>query len=757
MARKSATAQANKITSQQVLDAVHRGEFATATRLGKELCTAFPSEDSRTAYRKALAAAAANYADSDRYPEFVRTMTEAESLPSGGPGWTAELAILHARGGNAPKAKQLADSLNDPAIHTAILAHSVDRAVRFRSKSALPADLHPQFDAILRGFEEYQKGNDEAARTALEAIGFRSPFLDWKLLIRGLIAYTASDDSRAVENFQRLGPDRLPARLAAPIRLTIDPAFRATLPPPSLANLDAQASSFTSDALLSKLRDIRKDLGRDKPLASAFRHAEDVVPKLAKCAPHLVPQLANVFYQTIMHHGEPSDMQRYRRLFGSPKDDPWFHRLEGTILESARAIEEANSHWIAYESWLAGSPPGWPAPVLARARAIVLDRIGNNLLELDELGGASDDLEDFFGLPPRRKGKPQPVASPIPFLQKATELAPDWEEPALSLFDHLMSVGKHTDAESIARKHLEKNPKAIELAESLSVHLQSQGRAAEALALRKQILAANPLDKKNRMLVASSHLAAARREMIAGKLDRAQSLLDEGQAICDEEMPVFALALRSTIARKAGRKAEADDLASRATAFPGGRLVATYQLAVDGLLAKLKPAERKPLDAALAEALTGPASPMETGKMYGAWGMLLVEGVEYRGQKGHEKKILDLVSRTPQFDAPEEEFEKLTQALLPRMQWKALEKVATACRRKFPSNPVFPLMLAEVEFGKANGNPRPYKVTNLLDIAKSFAERSPHERHKPLLERISELDKFARPEDLLPFLFDRFR
>ena len=91
----------------------------------------------------------------------------------------------------------------------------IDLAIRTRTNAGLPPEHHAEFRAILQAFVSYEAGNDEAARAALQTIGLKSPFQDWKLLIRGLMAYAIGDDARAVENWQRLTTGRLPARLAA--------------------------------------------------------------------------------------------------------------------------------------------------------------------------------------------------------------------------------------------------------------------------------------------------------------------------------------------------------------------------------------------------------------------------------------------------------------------------------------------------------------------------------------------------------------
>ena len=86
---------------------------------------------------------------------------------------------------------------------------------RGRGKSQLPAELHADFERVLLASRQIEQGSDDPAKETLQGIGLKSPFLEWKLFLRGLQAYYLNDDVRAVENWQRLNPDRVPARLAA--------------------------------------------------------------------------------------------------------------------------------------------------------------------------------------------------------------------------------------------------------------------------------------------------------------------------------------------------------------------------------------------------------------------------------------------------------------------------------------------------------------------------------------------------------------
>jgi tetratricopeptide (TPR) repeat protein len=432
--------------------------------------------------RAELVAAARDAADRDDKARFQKAMADLAAFPADGPAAVVELVGLHARGGDLSAALKLTAPLADPAATAAVIAHAADRAVRRRTNAGLPQDLFPGFVAVLTAFEKYEAGDDDAARTALDPIGLRSPFLEWKVLLRGLMAFTAGDDARAVENWQRLQPDRVPARFAAPFRAQIDPSFRT-------AELTKEYRAVSFRGLVEPLERLRAELGRDRPLSTAFRHAETLVPTLRRIAPDLEPKLARCFYRAILDHGDPADLTKYRQLFGAPADDPEFHRLQALAYEGAGELPTANRHWTAYEKWLATGPAGWPADLAGRARAIVLYRLGRNATAMD----ADDDspLDLLFG-PPRSRRKPRAKVDPLPFFRRAADLAPDWPDPARELVNLLTAAGELADAEGVARRLLDRAPTAVGVLDPLAAALQRAGRAADALDLRTKALGRQP-------------------------------------------------------------------------------------------------------------------------------------------------------------------------------------------------------------------------------------------------------------------------
>jgi len=297
-------------------------------------------------------------------------------------------------------------------------------------------------------------------------------------------------------------------------------------------------------------------------------------------------------------------------------------------------------------------------------------------------------------------------------------------------------------------------PGSVSMLTRLASGLAREGRAADALDLRRKALAANPLDKLNRVMFGYTVVGAARRLAIDGQLADAEALLTAEAEVCDAEVPVAALALRSVVARKAGRKEEAETLAEAAVNVPGGRLSARLFLQATAVLVKLKPADKTAAGKTLTAALAETPMPLEATLLYAAWDQFFVEGLTYTGQKTQEKKVQTAVLAAAGAEAPEFDFETLCRGMEVRHEWKLLGKLAEVLAKRFKTNPVFPLMVVEAETGAGSRGVRPYKLTKWLADAKRLASASPHERHKQLLPRIDDLMKANNPFGMVFDLFD---
>jgi tetratricopeptide (TPR) repeat protein len=651
------------------------------------------------------------------------------------PAWLEQVASEMARAGGAIRALTLVDRLPEAAA-ARIRGFAADAAVQEPStgRAALSAAQQAELDAALKASGQIEAGDDEGARTTLQALGLRSPFLEWKLLLRGLQAYYQNDDARAVENWQRLDPERLPGRLAAPFRFQIDPAFRAAQPAETHGMLQRQLDAAQGWALPGQLRALRAAMGTRGSLAQAFRQAESLLPHLRQQAPALVPRLAACLYWATLDTG-PDDVLRYRRVFGSPPEDPDLHRLQALGYEKAEDCAAANRYWELFEKDIAAHPEAWPDGQGDRARALVLLRMGHNAVHvLEERDGPPRGFP-FFVEPPRPRAL-KPSAEQC--LQRSIALAPDLLEPYQELLAYHLAENHTAKAEKAARQLLERFPEHAPTLETLAEFRRQRGDHAEALQLMQRALHANPLDREMRRKVAHAHLDQARALVEAKRFDDARQQAQAAETLFGTA-PAEVLFVRAACELKAGEAARAADLLQEVRGRGMEPLGIAYAMLVEAVRGKLPVAIKKRFEQEFKVGLEQPPSPAAAVALLRLVWDLEVADVSYFGKKTHAKKAIEYAVRAGEGDADENQMADLASLLVDLDSYRNAGRLAQRAAARFPSNPLFPFFQALNMMKHQEEEVQVWRVRPLLEEAERLARRGPPtEGSKKLLEDIQE-------------------
>lgn len=632
----------------------------------------------------------------------------------------------------------------------------LDAAVRLKDPQRAPEEHRDAVRAVLKAFAEYAEGRDDSAREALNAVGMKSPLLDWKLLLRGLIAYSTSDDARALDNWTRLDAVRLPARLALPFRLRLDPAFGATLGPTAASTARTNVLKLEGDAVAQRFAELQQTLGRDQPMTKAFAAVERLVPLLRTNRPDLIPRLAKVVYWAVQRFGEPTDVPKYVRILGKPPDDPDFHRLNAMNYERGSPAE-AVAYWLKYEKWLAGSPAGVAPATAKQVRVLVLRQVGRitELLATKNLAGfgspAFDDIfaQMFGGKGPKIHAavRQVPAESPTVFWKRALALDPANELVATDLIDYHQDRDEIAQATAAAAEFLTHAPHSLAVLNKAVVLALMARDPAAALARLQQAHALNPLDAEIRAKMGLAYFGVVRQALAAAKPAEALARLDAAREFGGPK--AAEQVARAVLALKANDAAAAKAHEEAAFADPKEAFSVGLMFAADAALAKLKPALKKPFDVRLAAIFTAPLPP-GTG-VAAAVGMLrtaslyLLSGQAYRGQPTHLKKIHDLLLKTVQADAdsPAAEFAVACAHLKAGRFVKELEKFADALSKRFVTDPFFPLYAAEAVWGQATAAHRPpayRKLDAYARKAERLARNKTPEVRRQVAERLQAID-----------------
>jgi predicted Zn-dependent protease len=731
-----------------------------ALRLARKLASEQPSALHDDLFRDILLERAALLTKLGKQSEAIALLIEGTKLVPEKPDYSMKLAERLALCGELERALSLLARFPDSdKARAKLFTQLADAAVQQgpAGKAKLPADLHAGFDAVLLAFRHSEAARDDEARAALQPIGLQSPFLEWKMLLRGLLAYYANDDAKAAENWRRLDRARVSYQFAAPLWAAIDPEFCKSLSPSQQNVMQTKGQNLVGGRSQKLLQEIRASINR-KSLATAFRAAENLLPVLKTEAPKLVPRLADCFRWFIIDQGHPDDLDRFLRVFGAPADDPRLHRLQAIALESRGLTHDAHEAWQAYLKDLEEFPAIFPKDQRPRAQAILWAHLGDNAHKEGESAprGKRGSIFSMFA-PERKPFKP----SAEECYKKSLKLAPDQLEVYLNLFHLHEEKGSLAKAKKVGQDLLKRFPDHVRTLEALGdLHLQ-EGSAGEAVTFYARALLANPLERGLRGKLAKARRGFALEQTLISQFAEARQQLS--QALATWDGPRYPLLCQqATVEMRAGDDAKAEELLAQARAEPNQRLACAYALAGEAVRAKLPKPKEKALADALKEELAQPATPEEI--------LVLLESAAhqraghaeaFKGQKTLERLIVKQLEKFNTRNFDERQLERLCDQLLVMQLRGPWKKIFTAAIRRFPSNVA--LLLSEIDAELTAKRPAMYLFSDLLSRVRKLVEAMPRGeqqgQHLDAIKQREELVKALRakqplnPFDLLGGMF----
>jgi tetratricopeptide (TPR) repeat protein len=721
------------------------GRFQQALELAKQAYKQEPTSARLDLLKKAYLGRAKQLREQGHGQDAAITLEAALRIDAG-PAWLEQVARELAQSGAARLALELAERLPpETASIPAIRAHAADGAMLLDAagREQLPAALQADFDRVRMAFKQVEQGQDERARATLQEIGLRSPFLEWKVLLRGFQAYYQNDDPRALENWQRLSPDRLPARLAAPFRCQIDPRYRAAQTTATQAAMQKHLDQVQGSVIVHELRRLRQAMNGKETLASAFRQAEALLPLLRREAPQLVPRLATCFYWAATETG-PDDVRRYSRVFGAPALDPHFHRLNALAYDRVRDPVAAHPHWLAYEKDVAGHPEMFPDGQAGRARAEIWLHMGRN-------AAAVPSKKKLAKLPRYLRGNPnlpKPLDPPPDrCFEKAIELAPDQIEPYAELFEYQVEESNLPKAAKAAKRLLDRFPDHAPTLEAFGDVRLKEKKYKEALGLFQQALRGKPLDRELRQRVANAHLFQAREELADGDFDAARQHYQQALAL-EGESRQWTIHLRWAACEfKAGDDARAEELLRQASAGAPHPLAVSFRMLTEALRMKLPKSVKSRFEQEYKAGIAAPAAPAATANLVEHLAELKGLDVTYTGMKSHETAILRYVNKGQNAGWAAREIEAVVRALFRLKSLAPARRFLSKATRRFRTDPVFPFLQAMSHFLEGPEGMPYYDVRWFLNEAERLAEQQP-----PGVQRTQLLDDIHKHQEMLNVL-----
>jgi tetratricopeptide (TPR) repeat protein len=715
--------------------AVEEGRFQQALELTKQIFKENPSPDHRALLHKVYMGRARQLRQQGATRDALTVLFAARQPQGLTPEWKRQIAEEMAACGDAQGALRLAAEASGGEADPKLMGQAVDAA--FQQDKAgrvlLPESLRSDFDRVLTAFHQMEAAQDEAMRETLQPIGLRSPFLEWKLALRGLQAYYQNDDARALENWQRLAHDRLPARLIAPFRFSIDKAYQASQPHATQATLQRALARLEGKGVPQMLRDLRTSMSRGRSLHEAFRQAETLAASLRQEVPQLLPRLASCMYWSVLMHGQPEDVQRYQRAFGSPPDDPGLHRLQALGWERSGVFDQAHRHWQLFEKEVAAHPEAWPGDQATRVRALVWQHMGKNAASVPDIDKLPQ-LPPFLRDHPDRPRPLKPTAEEC--FTRSLQLAPDLLESHEELFHYYRRKGDDAKAIQAARDLLARSPDHVETLTELGDLLLKKQNYEEALVVFRQALKNNPLDRRLRSRVSTAHLYGARAHAEAGRFAEARSEYQASLTLSEEDTS-SVLCKWAACEFKAGDTARGEELLQQALAQADNELAVTYSMLIEVIRLKLHGSYKTRFNKGFNEGLAAPATGAAAAALAATTASHHAAGVTYYGQKTHQKKVLDYLKKATTVSFTEQELERICNALLTLESSRLLHTYTALGERLFKTNPMFPYLAAVHDMERGPGSFAPWPVRQRLERAEKLARELPPDRkNEELLEQI---------------------
>ena len=437
--------------------AIQEGRYQQALELSKQLCKQDPTPASNDLLREASLGRAQQLRRLGSTRDARTLLDRALELSGQDPALLGRIAEELALAGDVRRALALAKELPGSSLTARLYSLAADQAISrgANGKEILPHEMHAPFALVVAAFGQIEAGQDDEAREILQGIGLQSPFLEWRVFLRGLSAYYQGDRARALDNWQRLDPERLPAKLTAAFRFQIDPVFRQAQLPATQAALQKKVDRLQTSGFVVPLRNLQAVLVDPEQLPQAFRLTEQFYQAFRQQHPILAVRLAACFYWAVINGGTPEDAVRLFRVFGPPADDPQFLRLRALVFEHIGELQKAHDSWRKYQESLAENPSAWPKEQVDRVRALIWCRMGDyaaNVPDPDEI----PNLPDFLRNHPERPRPLRPSAAEC--YEHSLELAPDRLETHESLVQYHVDRQDDPKAARAADRLLERFP-----------------------------------------------------------------------------------------------------------------------------------------------------------------------------------------------------------------------------------------------------------------------------------------------------------
>ncbi len=590
---------------------------------------------------------------------------------------------------------------------------------------ALPqeAPLRRQLSRVQAALRAYSQGEAEATvRECLQNIPSRSPYRDLRQVLSALLKLE-TDPAGAPALVERIPPASPYHDLAEIVRICT-----AREPAHALLALDSIQRELAVELLGLNSQQI-------KLLKEWTRLGEhpDGKALLGFITSNLALLDAEQARQTCLAllAVYPREQPIYAKLFGPlPKFET--HRLHALQAEQKREGESALRHWQACVDELAQDRKNPDHRLMA---ALVLRQMAEIVKHKDSGWNDTSEIREY--------------------LKQSLEFDPDDRDTYLQiamLYKEANEDKEYHQWVERAIKQFPDDPQVLMAAVATATARKSYKKAA---GFAKRVLELDPINSTARAVLINSHLAHARKQMIAGKYALAEKELDSASQLeRDNARSGIVEINRGLLAFRQRQKEAMDSWLQKGVCLANSPLLGWFRLAMEAACLKLEPTlfqhlglgDPRKFTASRADLLTL----MQWVNAYHEKGVDAIRSVLEDLEKPLKRAIKEL--------GKEEDFLSVCECLHQAPHYELLEYAATEALHHYPARPI--LIYYQV-CGRAKGkaddlNVRDYdRLENALDAAKSANDHRTVLRiarflHQDVMLSIPSPQPRGRPRSTLP-------
>lgn len=376
-------------------------------------------------------------------------------------------------------------------LAAAALAHGGDALEQLSVDDPIARDFAAADAALIA----YARGDDSALEAALSHIAFRSPYKDFRQLLKAMVR-RERDPAAAAELLARVPANTPFAGLRSVLKITtptIEPVWPAvaTLPARILDAVAALAGwSPEQIRLIAPLARLGPVPNRETLVDFILAHRKALGEPVAREAAFAAAGI---------------DHRLHRRIAGAygtlPDPERW--RLLGRVAEEHGELGEATDQWQQLLNALAKEPDSTDN----RLRRAVIHR---HVADLRQPAGTGPPLEPDV----------------VDHLQRSLELDPEDRDSGLRLVDHYLHVRDLQAARTWVDRILARCPDDAECLFKAAQTAVAGGAYKKAARFAHRLLEIDPINPRVRGLLVDAHLAHARKQIRAGKAAAARRELD---------------------------------------------------------------------------------------------------------------------------------------------------------------------------------------------------------------------------------------